>query len=181
MLYCILFCDSDAGRRSEGACHAGPSRSRHMVGKYSVDIESFEGVALPALSWMDGAERSGRRNLDLVSGRNEADGEAEIRVGEETPQSAEKHQGSRHVLVIDEIGKMELFSPKFVGSVSNLFDGRYPSPSGAAAPGGGVVLLVTIPVVRSPGKEHKLLQSIRQREDCALFQVRFSSSSKMEL
>jgi len=179
---CVIGYFRDVGtRRSEGACHMESSCYRHMVGKYSVDVESFESVALPALRWMDKAGKTGKRRLGQVSEKDQASVEAAVRVREDTPQSPESHRGDGCVVVVDEIGKMELFSPKFVDSVSNLFDGKYPSLGGDSMPGGGVVLLATIPVARSRGKEHWLLQSIRQRRDCALFQVRVHFKKKFPL
>ena len=56
------------------------------VGRYGVDLEAFERVALPALSGV---------------------GEAEL-------------------VLIDELGKMELASEAFCGAVSELFNRRFP-------------------------------------------------------
>jgi nucleoside-triphosphatase len=61
---------------------SGPPR----VGRYGVDLETFERVALPALAGVKDEE----------------------------------------VVVIDELGKMELASEAFCGAVSELFDRRLP-------------------------------------------------------
>jgi nucleoside-triphosphatase len=72
---------------------SGPPR----VGRYGVDLEAFERVALPALA--------GVKEEELV--------------------------------VIDELGKMELASEAFQGAVSELFDRRLP-------------LVATVQVARHP-------------------------------
>lgn len=59
--------------------------SNYKVGKYRVDLDSFERVAMPAL------------------------------------ENAIKHKS---IIIIDEIGKMELFSMKFRALVSNILDGE---------------------------------------------------------
>ena len=66
--------------------------------------------------------------------------------------------------MIDEIGKMELFSGKFVKSVQALFNlESHPSATGT------VVILATIPVARQ--RSHWLVEELRHREDCLLFEV----------
>lgn len=62
-------------------------KSDYRVGKYRVDLDSFEKVAIPSL---------------------------------------EKAIKNKSIIVIDEIGKMELFSMKFRGIVLGLFDGKKP-------------------------------------------------------
>jgi len=59
--------------------------SNYKVGKYRVDLDSFESVAIPTL---------------------------------------EKAIKDKAIIVIDEIGKMELFSMKFKELVSNILDGE---------------------------------------------------------
>ena len=61
--------------------------SNYKVGKYRVDLDSFESVAIPTL---------------------------------------EKAIKDKAIIVIDEIGKMELFSMKFKELVSNILDGEKP-------------------------------------------------------
>ncbi|MCP4584098.1 MAG: NTPase [candidate division Zixibacteria bacterium] len=58
-------------------------KSRHRVGKYGVDIETFEDIVLP-----------------------------EVRIGMQM----------NSLIVIDEIGKMELFSSRFKDMLANLFE-----------------------------------------------------------
>jgi len=69
------------------------------------------------------------------------------------------------VLVIDEIGKMELFSEKFKERVASLFG---ISQSGEENRG---VLVATIPVSKPAAKEIPLLLALRQRPNCKLFEV----------
>ena len=68
------------------------------------------------------------------------------------------------LFVIDEIGKMELFSGKFVKGVQALF---HPEPHPSAT--GSAVILATIPVTRQ--RSHWLVEELRHREDCLLFEV----------
>ena len=189
-LSCLIFlcCGRDGAsgsRGSQGVCPrasegAGPrGSSRYMVGKYCVDVDSFETVALPALQWTTGStkDRGKESGRCLEGGGVNSDCRRERRDGEDGAKvmaaCTEEEGGGRgvQVLVIDEIGKMELFSRNFVDRVSTLFrdspkEKAVPSPGGSA-----VVFLATIPVTRSQGKEHRLLQEIRHREDCMLFQV----------
>ncbi len=84
-------------------------------------------------------------------------------------------------MVIDEVGKMELFSHDFVERVKSLFGAAAaattsssptPTPTTSEeAEQGGVVLLATIPVHRPQQKQHWLLESIRRRKDCLLLEV----------
>ena len=85
------------------------------------------------------------------------------------------------VLVIDEVGKMELFSRLFVDRVDFLFTAmtqgrKIPSSKSSVSVGDsdvpeGVLLLGTIPVARPHQKMHWLVQKLKQRDDCILFQV----------
>ena len=61
------------------------------------------------------------------------------------------------VLVIDEIGKMELFSKNFVEAARSAFYYK------------NVVVLATIPVAHN--RSHWLVEELRRREDCRLFEV----------
>ena len=82
--------------------------------------------------------------------------------------------GVKKVMVIDEVGKMELFSRGFVERVKTLFDkasSHTPNPGGEGVGQGGVVLLATIPVHRPQQKQHWLLETIRRRKDCWLLEV----------
>jgi len=68
-----------------------------------------------------------------------------------------KTQLIKHLQVIDEIGKMELFSRDFVQSVQKTFQ----SPHS--------VVLATIPI--SKGKSHWILEELRSRKDVQIFEV----------
>ena len=70
---------------------------------------------------------------------------------------SDKTQWTKHLQVIDEIGKMELYSKDFVQSVQRMF--RSPHS----------VVLATIPI--SKGKSHWLLEELRSRKDVQLFEV----------
>ena len=64
--------------------------------------------------------------------------------------------------MVDEIGKMELFSRSFVDAVQRLFESSREKEER--------VVLVTVPLARG-GKSHRLLEQLRLRTDCRLFQV----------
>ena len=68
------------------------------------------------------------------------------------------HHQNGSILVIDEIGKMELFSKPFTALVRRLFDQH----SGS--------ILATIPVAR--GKPLQLVDEIRKRADVNIITVR---------
>ena len=63
------------------------------------------------------------------------------------------------LIVVDEIGKMELFSRSFVDCVKSLFHSHT----------GGFVVMATIPVAHQ--KSHWLIEELRKRKDCSLFEV----------
>ena len=96
-----------AGRLAEAGL-----RSPHRVGRYGVDLEDFEAVALPALE----LEPSGR-GFDLF--------------------------------LVDEIGKMECFSPRFVAATRALLDSGRPVVATVALRGEGFIAEVK----RRPGAE----------------------------
>ena len=75
------------------------------------------------------------------------------------PSLQPPHDGSskKCVHVIDEIGKMELFSRDFVQLVQSTFQ----SPKN--------VVMATIPI--SKGKSHWLLEELRNRKDVQIFEV----------
>lgn len=111
-----------------------------MVGKYSVCLHSFEEVALPALCVVQSmAERVG---ADKVAEKGVHG------VVKRTPV----------LMVIDEIGKMELFSHKFESEVRLLFD----QPD--------VVILATVPV-QSKHKSLLLVDQLISRKDVNLYEV----------
>ena len=71
-------------------------RGKPRVGKYGVDVESFEAIALPEL-----------------------EAALQVRPGESASGT------SGQIIVIDEIGKMELFSQKFKELVIKALDSPY--------------------------------------------------------
>ncbi len=73
------------------------AHSPHRVGRYSVDVDAFERIALPELA-----------------------------------RPAE-------VFLIDEIGKMECFSPRFVQAVRDVLDGPTPIVATVAPSGSGFI------------------------------------------
>ncbi len=102
------------------------------VGRYYVNTHSFECVALPT--------------LQLPSLR------------ESRTSDAGMHPPARAiVLVIDEIGKMELFSRKFADLVQSSFE----RPD--------VVVVATVPIAGQ--RQPHLVEALRRRDDCQLFEV----------
>lgn len=110
----------------------------HHVGKYQVDVNSFEQIALPTL-------------------QIKAKPSSEVQTGSGANSEA------KQLFIIDEVGKMELFSRDFVEAVKALFH----CPS--------VVVLATIPIARQ--KSHWLVEELRHRPDCCLFEVGMSRSA----
>ncbi|XP_059838107.1 cancer-related nucleoside-triphosphatase [Hypanus sabinus] len=105
----------DTGTLSSG-------RREYRVGQYVVDISSFECLALPLLTKVNG-----------------------------------KDDNEKMVYVIDEIGKMELFSQSFIQGVRQILDGT------------GATILGTIPVPK--GKPLGLVEEIRSRRDVKIFNI----------
>ena len=79
-----------------------------------------------------------------------------------TPTGSEK---MKRLFVVDEIGKMELFSQDFIKVVQAVFQ----CPD--------VVVLATIPVARQ--KSHWLVEELRQRPDCMLFEVQWKGRGEI--
>ena len=69
------------------------------------------------------------------------------------------------VQVIDEIGKMELFSKDFVQLIQSTFQSSKN------------VVMATIPM--SKGKSHWLLEELRNRKDVQIFEVTIHGYAKM--
>lgn len=97
------------------------------VGKYKVNLQSFEQVALPILS-------------------------KSLKIDSSTGKDPWK------LVVIDEIGKMELFSDKFVSVVKELFRQEH------------VTIMATVPL-GTRGRTQSLVTELKQRKDCSLFEV----------
>lgn len=89
-------------------------KGRHRVGKYGVDVEAFERVALPALE-------AGKTKADL--------------------------------LVVDEIGRMELFSSLFRTALVEILDEPVP-------------LLATMHIASDP-----FTDAVRSRDDVSLHRI----------
>lgn len=70
--------------------------------------------------------------------------------------------GSRKVFVIDEIGKMELFSQSFIRSVRQTLDSS------------SCTILGTIPIPK--GKPLGLVEEVRSRRDVKVFTVSINTS-----
>ena len=76
----------------------------------------------------------------------------------------------RPVYVIDEIEKMGLFSKPFVARVQTILrQGPQPRPKKLKGME-PLVVLATFP--KESGERHKLINEIKSREDCVLFEVR---------
>lgn len=71
--------------------------------------------------------------------------------------------GSRKVFVIDEIGKMELFSQSFIRSVRQTLDSS------------SCTILGTIPIPK--GKPLGLVEEVRSRRDVKVFSVSVNTST----
>ncbi|XP_071033999.1 cancer-related nucleoside-triphosphatase isoform X2 [Parasteatoda tepidariorum] len=99
------------------------SRTTPKVGKYSVDVESFEALALPCF------------NCCAAS-----------------------------ILVLDEIGKMELFSKTFLEEVKKAFSRT------------DIRILATIPV----SKQLSFVNELRDRKDCLLIEVSRENRNNLE-
>ncbi|XP_033734956.1 cancer-related nucleoside-triphosphatase-like [Pecten maximus] len=95
-----------------------PPGRQYTVGKYVVQLQSFERAALPTLR---------------------------------------KQESQHNIIVIDEIGKMELFSQTFVRVVRDLLGSE------------NTTVIATIPVAK--GRPIPLVEEVRQRSDVVLFTV----------
>ncbi len=91
------------------------SKSGPKVGKYLVDIKSFESIAIPLIS---------------------------------LNQTELKESSKTLIIIIDEIGKMEMFSDLFKRTIRQLFDSN-------------INILATIPVQQNL----ELVQELRNRSD----------------
>ncbi len=95
----------------------------YTVGRYSVDINSFEKTVIPVL---------------------------------------EKALRSEKIVVIDEIGKMELFSKRFENLIREIFDKKDK-------------ILATVPVKNV----HPLVKELKERHDCLLIEVNLSNRNSL--
>ena len=172
-------------------CGAGGGRLKKApcVGRYTVDVESFEKRALPTLQndpeskispapSSITAETSGEvdrddANVDACDVAVSA--ESSVCSGEKSAQKSKLSSSGqklrlgsqassvirRHVIVIDEIGKMELLSHGFVNAVRNIFEQKPKDTSD--------LVLATIPIAGH--KTHWQVEELRHRKDCMLFEV----------
>ncbi|CAI9538738.1 unnamed protein product [Staurois parvus] len=121
---------------------------------------------------------SGKHGILARIGTNQSEGKREYRVGQYVVDiSSFEHLAlpildcmlktgnlaQKSVCVIDEIGKMELFSQKFISIVHKVLDSA------------NVVVFGTIPIPK--GKPLPLVEEIRQRQDVKMFNVSDSNNS----
>ena len=157
------------------------------VGRYQVNITSFEETALPTLQ-LPSVEEEEKAEEEEKEEEEEEKKEEEgggILMWEEEEEGGGKNGGSREradikgekkmmgrrrsvrqVMVIDEVGKMELFSQSFSDIVNRLFQRR------------DIVLLATIPVARQ--RSPWLVEKLRSNPDCILFEVLYVCLSNTE-
>ncbi|ESO82982.1 hypothetical protein LOTGIDRAFT_223139 [Lottia gigantea] len=113
-------------RVSEGGDGLPSSKKRdYKVGQYSVQLQSFEQIALPTLHLKD----------------------------------------EKCVIVIDEIGKMELFSQTFIQCVRSILDNDT------------TTVLATIPICK--GKPIPFVEEIRHRQDSQVFTISQSNRNSI--
>lgn len=139
---------------SEGSSAASmSSRKPIFVGKYQVNVASFEQLALPTL------QLSGKRELKTGSTSSLLTGSSDERKISPASASQPSSSGAKsRLLVIDEIGKMELFSQNFVDAVKRLFEQQ-----------DNLVVLATIPVAKH--KSHWLVEELRHHPNSQVFEV----------
>ena len=125
-------------------------------------MESFESIALPNLQH---TETSIQQTTQKPQTSLKIAQEQELKSDEglqftpiDKEQSATEEVEHKTFYVVDEVGKMELFSCEFVKIVQGLFRRSK-----------DVVVMATIPVARH--KSHWLVEELRHREDCKLFEV----------
>ena len=134
-----------------------PHDRRPKVGQYVVDVPSLDRIASSQLrlsgGGVGGKGRGGVRGG--VGGKRGAVGRGEI-------SGAEQAENSTNYVIIDEIGKMELFSSSFKSLVSCLFE---------SSRDGNVRVVATIPVIPARGNPNPFIENIRSRKDAVLFTV----------
>ncbi|KAL7987562.1 hypothetical protein Chor_006481 [Crotalus horridus] len=139
---------------------SGHSAARHeyRVGQYVVDLASFEQLALPLL-------RNVRVDDPMFcpAALTEnflfcpAASELEPKDQEASDNTDFDSSAMKKVCIIDEIGKMELFSQTFIQAVQQILNGSR------------TVILGTIPVPK--GKPLRLVEEIRNRKEVKLFSI----------
>lgn len=134
---------------SAAGLSATATRNSIFVGRYCVDVEAFESLSLPVLSvGSDQAHRSAASD-DVAASRGGSSDQLQV-------------------VLIDEIGKMELFSRDFVECVRSLFESTANSGDSSYL---GVILFASIPITRPGQKSHWLVERLRKRKDCKLYEV----------
>ncbi|XP_069911635.1 cancer-related nucleoside-triphosphatase isoform X1 [Oryctolagus cuniculus] len=162
----VVTLSGSRGPLSRTGSEPPPGKRECRVGQYVVDVTSFEQLALPVLrnpmegslgpvhfpplsspSSLSSMEKADTRTLCLCSQK-----------GDQLCVQAGSSSGSgQRVCVIDEIGKMELFSQPFIQAVRQTLS----TP--------GTIILGTIPVPK--GKPLALVEEIRNRSDVKVFSV----------
>ncbi|XP_069118207.1 cancer-related nucleoside-triphosphatase homolog [Argopecten irradians] len=95
-----------------------PQGRQYTVGKYIVQLQTFETAALPTMR---------------------------------------KQEGKHNIFVIDEIGKMELFSHTFVRVIKDLLNSK------------NTTVITTIPIAK--GRPIPVVEEVRTRSDAVIFTV----------
>jgi len=124
----------------EGILAHVKSKSRFRVGKYGVEVRTFEEIAIPALD----------RVLSVATGGGQSSPPCYCPNGRLWRRGEQK---GGHLVVMDELGRMELFSQKFQQKVMEVFDSSVP-------------ILAVIQDRRNP-----FLDAIRGRKDVVMFRV----------
>jgi len=135
---------------AEGVLAHVDSQSPHRVGKYGVEVGAFEDIAIPALDrilrqFTSGETGSSQRTCPYASRGEEEGGRfGEARIPQSIPpydsggnlsayggqkggpSGVARLPHSAMLVVIDELGRMELFSQKFQDKVLEIFDHPLP-------------------------------------------------------
>ncbi|BFI32474.1 nucleoside-triphosphatase [Marchantia polymorpha subsp. ruderalis] len=134
---------------SSSSSAAGTRAAAAKVGKYNVDVRSFESLVLP--------------ELQEIAQRED--------VGDSSSSSS---SSSNRLFVIDEVGKMELFSSSFFPAVCDILN------SASASSSSSTLVLGTIPVPKF-GKDLVQVARIRTRSDVAIFSLTKANRDAMAI
>lgn len=174
-IICIIFLYS----QPMSGTASGRLKRASSVGRYTVDVASFEELALSTLqncseSKISTASPGGAAGTsgDCKAGLAPSSAAARLETGDSAKHSvcrgsqelklSSQTLGTRKcVVVIDEIGKMELLSRSFTDAVRRIFEQK-PAKD-------GVLVMATLPVAGY--KPHWLVEELRHRKDCMLFEV----------
>ncbi|BFI12248.1 nucleoside-triphosphatase [Marchantia polymorpha subsp. ruderalis] len=133
---------------SSSSSAAGTRAAAAKVGKYNVDVRSFESLVLP--------------ELQAIAQREDVGG------------SSSSSSSSNRLFVIDEVGKMELFSSSFFPAVCDILN------SASASSSSSTLVLGTIPVPKF-GKDLVQVARIRTRSDVAIFSLTKANRDAMAI